>query len=179
MTPFIFLGSIVAILGGTIAILYLSKKYDIPTQDTMPPQSVPIPPITPIPAPTTPVTHETPTLVIDRAANLNAFALAQKDFEGWFPGSTSYTHNNPGNCKDLHGEFIHFPTYYQGFQYLKNYILRVRNGQHKAYPKGGDTSISQYTHIYTSDPEPSPTNYANAIARAVKVFPSAMLKDIV
>lgn len=146
----------------------------------------------PTPVPTTPLADPVPVEpVIDRAGNLEKFAMAQQIFEGWFlPGSThdgvyyshgsnSYQHQNPGNCKKSDGTFITFPSYEAGFQYLKDYILHVRNGQHKAYPKGGDTNISEYTHIYTGDKEPAPTNYASAIANALKVFPSAKLRDIV
>ena len=92
-------------------------------------------------------------------------ALAQQEFEGWFPGSTSYTHNNPGNCKGVDGKFLTFKTYNAGLEYLEDYITRVAKGVHPAYPHGGKTTIEQYTHTYTSDPEPSPTNYAACIVR--------------
>lgn len=120
-------------------------------------------PVKPEIAPQTPVYPDA--RVQPTVDKIRLCAAAQQAFEGWWPGSSSYTHNNPGNCKGLDGKFLTFPTYEAGFAYLEDYIRRAATGKHPAYPKGGATTIEAYTHIYTSDPEPSPTNYAAAIAR--------------
>lgn len=118
-------------------------------------------------------------------------ALAQQDFEGWvlpggkdwtgkvYPnGSNAYQHNNPGNMEDDQGNKIMFKDYATGFAYLEDYIRRVATGQHKAYPHGGATTIMQYTHVYTGDPEPSPTNYAIAIAKATDLSTSSPMSAL-
>lgn len=120
---------------------------------------------TPIPSPTQP------------PDKVRLCAVAQQAFEGWYlpgsvhdgvaypNGSDSYQHNDPGNCRNLAGVDITFASYAAGFAYLEDYIRRVAAGKHPAYPKGGATTIMEYTHIYTGDKEPAPTNYAIAISR--------------
>lgn len=119
--------------------------------------------------------------------HVQACALAQQAFEGWYlpgsvhngikypEGSASYAHNNPGNIRDMSGGEIHYITYAAGLAALEQYIRNVATGKHKAYPLGGATTIMQYTHIYTGDPEPSPTNYAHAIATAVGLSTTARM----
>lgn len=119
-------------------------------------------------------------------------ALAQQAFEGWYlpgsvhggvpypKGSPSFQRNNPGNCMAIDDSgkayFIHFETYEEGFAYLEQYIRDVATGKKpKLYPHLGATTIMQYTHIYTGDPEPSPTNYAHAIAAAVGLSTAARM----
>lgn len=136
----------------------------IPAMPTTPPQAPAEPPQavpTPIPAPD----------------KVRICALAQQTFEGWYlpgsihdgvaypNGSDSYQHNDPGNCRNLDGQDIQFATYEAGLAYLEDYICRVATGKHSAYPKGGDTTIMEYTHTYTGDLEPAPTNYAISIAK--------------
>lgn len=159
----IFHWLLVLFVGTAGTIIAVFKKYYMPPETpTPPPQPPPVPPQPPPQYPDARV--QPPEPPVDR---IRLCALAQQQFEGWFVGSTAYRHNNPGNCKDMHGEFITFRTYLAGLAYLEDYIRRVASGQHKAYPKGGATTIMEYTHIYTSDAEPSPTNYAHAIALAV------------
>lgn len=151
-------------VGGAIwvALTYALKKANLPVTEDMSNDNDPVvpvlfPPQTPPQAPVVPVAP---------VSKVRLCAGAQQAFEGWYPGSNSYKHNNPGNCKDLSGNFIIFATYEAGFAYLEDYITRVATGKHPAYPKGGNTTIEEYTHTYTSDPEPSATNYAAAISRA-------------
>ncbi len=117
-------------------------------------------PVPPVLSPTEPVKP------VDK---VKVFAKAQEQFEGYFMGSSSWRNRNPGNCKDMSGKFIRFATYEDGFAYLEDYIRRVASGKHKAYPKGGKTTFMQYTHVYTADSEPSPTNYAVYLAKALSV----------
>lgn len=115
-------------------------------------------------------------------------ALAQQAFEGWYlPGSThdgvhypdgsgSYRRNNPGNLTkqnpDGSSSFLTFSSYEVGFAALENYIRRVIAGRHPAYKKGPATTFYEYTHIYTGDKEPAPTNYCAAICKMVGALPS-------
>lgn len=121
-------------------------------------------------------------------------AKSQEAFEGYYlPGSThngvhypegsaSYSRKNPGNIKQRNPDgstsFIVFATYEEGFAALENYIRRVATGKHLAYPKGGATKIMEYAHIFTGDPEPSPTNYGLAIADAVGLSASAPMSAL-
>lgn len=140
------------------------------------------PPIVPPAAPqslelptSAPVQHQAApsTLAAPPVDRVRLFALAQQAFEGWYPSSNSYRHNNPGNIKERNPDgstsFITFKTYEEGFAALEAYILRVIAGKHPAYPKGPKTTIMEYTHTYTGDPEPAPTNYATALAKSVQL----------
>jgi hypothetical protein len=148
------------------------------------PRETPVEPV-PEPAPDTPPTvpptvpESEPAPVPPQASRVHICALAQQAFEGWWPGSVAYDHNNPGNIRDRHGVELHFSTYAAGLEALEDYIRRVASGAHPAYPKGGKTTIMEYTHIYTGDPEPSPTNYANAIAKALGVSTAAPMSYLV
>lgn len=169
-----FLISTIMVLGGAIAYyLYVMQHGNAPTPARTPED-------TPNGAQTAPSqTQNTQSNQQTQTSKLKEWALAAQNFEGWYPGSTSYRHCNPGNCKDLQGEFIQFKTYQDGFDYLCNYFIRAATGQHRAYPKGGETTLNEFYHIYTSDPEPSPTNYAIAVAKACSVTPETKIKDLI
>lgn len=177
------LHALLVCIGATAsAMTAVFYRYYNPTQDeplTPNPEPMPIEPPqspqVPVPAP------------LDR---VRACALAQQAFEGWYlpgslhngirypEGSASYAHNNPGNIRDLMGAEIHYPTYNAGFAALEQYIRNVATGKHKAYPHGAATTIMQYTHIFTGDPEPAPTNYAHAIATAVELSTDAPMSAL-
>ena len=172
------------VLSGIVAIYYnyLSPKPTVPSTDH---QILNVPLITKDPS------MSVPTITSPYGTKIRIMALAQQAFEGWFlpesthngiyypQGSPSYQRNNPGNDKGISGNgvtyFLTFATYDAGFTYLEHYIHQVCIGKHPAYPKGGLTTIEEYCHIYTDDPEPSPTNYANAICTALGVTPSPPL----
>lgn len=146
----------------------LAKVYKFGPFLEEPPSSPEIPPSSPVPAPPPPVP-------VDR---VKLCALAQQEFEGYYPGSPAYKNNNPGNLRSVQGPFLVFPTYEAGFEALEAYIRRVAQGNHHAYPKGGDTTIMEYTHIYTSDPEPSATNYAKHISAKVGLSTNTPMKAL-
>lgn len=169
--------ALAALVAGVLA--WYHKKYPQPPEvEPLPPEPLPVPPPAPEPPPEQPV---------DR---VKLCALAQQQFEGWYlPGSThggvlypkgspSFQRNNPGNIKGLDGKFLVFKTYEAGFEYLCQYIRNVATGKHKAYPRGGDTTIMQYAHIYTGDAEPAPTNYGVAIAKTVGLSTDAPMKAL-
>lgn len=88
--------------------------------------------------------------------------------------------NNPGAIKSKDGKFLMFKTYQAGFDYLLDYIRRVAKDEHRAYPKGGETSILEYFHIYSpvSDNNNS-TAYAQWVAKRIGVTTGTKIKDIV
>lgn len=161
---------VLAVVGSAIFTIFYTHARDAAKDE-------PIEPLEPVQAPTEPPVAPVspPEPPIDR---IRACALAQQSFEGYFPGSSSQRHLNPGNCKDSQGNFLTFKTYEAGFAYLEDYIRRVAIGQHKAYPKGGDTLLKEYVHIYTADGEPSWTNYIAAISRATGLSPESKMSEL-
>ncbi len=172
MNFYLIMSAIIVICGGITATFFKKGGIYNPHEEPEPTD----PPV----APTSPVvkTLDTPLPPQPPIDRIHQFALAQQSFEGYWPGSSSYTHRNPGNIRDLSGNFITFPTYEAGLLALEDYIRRVIAGKHKAYPRGGETTIMSYTHVYTGDPEPSPTNYAIHLAKAVSLSTGAKMKEL-
>ena len=83
---------------------------------------------------------------------------------------------NPGNIKNIHGEFITFNTYEEGWTYLKNYIQRACTGQHKAYKP--TFTIRQFFEVYAPDGSAIINNYSSFVAKHMGVFPSMKLFEI-
>lgn len=108
--------------------------------------------------------------------DLTAIAQAIQTVEGWFPGSISYTNNNPGNLMyvgqagatgaDANG-FAVFPNYQAGYQALLNQIqLDASRGE----------TISQFTAKYApASAGNDPGSYANTLAASVGLSPSNSL----
>jgi len=101
--------------------------------------------------------------------DINTVAQTIQTIEGWYPGSVSYTNNNPGNLKyagqpgatqGANG-FAVFPNYVAGYQALVNQIdLDASRGQ----------TIAQFTSIYApASDNNNPTSYAAQIANAAGV----------
>jgi len=98
---------------------------------------------------------------------LSVVANTIQTVEGWFPGSVSYTNNNPGNltCANQTGMigcsssgFAIFPDYSTGYQALENQIsLDASRGE----------SILQFTNKYAPASDGNdPSSYAQTIAGA-------------
>lgn len=106
---------------------------------------------------------------------LTAVAQAIQTQEGWYPGSVSYTDNNPGNlmavgqanCTPTAAGFCSFPNYADGWNALLNQIsLDASRGM----------SISQFTSSYApASAGNDPVTYASNIADAVGLSPSDSL----
>jgi hypothetical protein len=128
------------------------------------PKPAPEPLPAPQPAPTTP-------------DHLEAWAKAIQAFEGWYPGSVSFTHNNPGNIKGANGAFLTFKTYEDGLAYLEDYLTRAATGKHPAFKPS--MTLNQFFHIYTSDREPVPTNYAKSVATAIGCTVDTKIAELV
>lgn len=57
--------------------------------------------------------------------------------------------NNPGAIKGANGKFLTFTTRQEGMSYLCDYLIRACTGVHKAYPKGGATTLIEFQRIYS------------------------------
>ena len=111
---------------------------------------------------------------------ITLFAKAVQEFEGWYEGSKSWRNNNPGNIKDVKGNFKVFKTYEEGFNYLKDYITRACTGRHKAYSP--TFTIKDFIKVYAPPSENSDAsirNYANHIIKKLGVEETTQLKDLV
>lgn len=85
--------------------------------------------------------------------------------------------NNPGAIKKLSGGFIKFKTYEAGWNYLLDYLKRAATGQHKAYPKGGDTTLLDFQKIYSpAHDNNDPDKYARYVANQLGVDPDIEIK---
>jgi hypothetical protein len=110
---------------------------------------------------------------------LTAIAQAIQTQEGWYPGSVSYTDNNPGNlmavgqanCTPTAAGFCSFPSYADGWNALLNQIsLDASRGM----------TISQFTASYApASAGNDPVTYGNNLAAAVGLSPSASLSDAI
>lgn len=106
-------------------------------------------------------------------ADYTALALAIQQQEGYYPGSRSWTNNNPGNLMyagqvgstgpDAQG-FATFPDYSTGFQALINQVtLDASRG----------LSVSQFTAKYAPAASGNdPAAYARNISAALGLSPS-------
>lgn len=161
---------------------FWTQKRPIPPDESFIPQppEPPKPPVEPGIQPVEPVSR------------ISVWAAGIKEFEGWivpggtdatgkvYPkGSSSYRCKNPGNLEDTHGNKIVYSTYEVGLAALENYLERAATGKHAAYPHGATTTLSQFTHIYTGDPEPSPTNYAHFLANKLGVGIDTKIGELV
>ena len=112
------------------------------------------------------------------------FAKAIQAFEGWFPpssthpnGSVSWRSKNPGNIKYQGGGFMKFESEEKGFAYLCEYIKRVQQNKHSAYPK--DCDIKQFFLIYAPPSENHSLSYAVWVAHKLGIRPDYKIKDLV
>lgn len=78
--------------------------------------------------------------------------------------------NNPGAIRNLDGDFMKFPTHEAGFAYLCDYLTRCCTGKHKAYPRGGETTLLQFQNIYSpAIDQNNPLAYALFIANKLGI----------
>lgn len=76
---------------------------------------------------------------------LKYLALIMTQMEGFEKGSRSFRTNNPGNVGNTdNGTNKRFSTLQAGIQAQIDYLARVTNGQHKAYPLGKTKIINPY-----------------------------------
>ncbi len=101
---------------------------------------------------------------------LKILALAHTQIEGFYPGSKAYRTNNPGNIGTtaVGGTVGTYPTLQAGTAAQINYLTRILDGKHKAYPKGGDTTLQKYVFTYAPPIENNSQGYVNNIITTFK-----------
>jgi hypothetical protein len=110
-----------------------------------------------------------------QTSRLNGWAKAIETFEKapkWW--------NNPGAIRGTDGKFLLFKTYEEGFDYLLDYLRRASTGKHKAYPKGGETTLLGFFKIYAPvDDNNNPNNYANFVAGKLGITLDTKIGELV
>jgi hypothetical protein len=118
---------------------------------------------------------------------LQIWAAAIQSAEGWYPGSASYTNNNPGNLSyaaavewslpGLVGEsaagWAIFDTVADGTSGLEYYIQQACSTTWALYPAG--TTFLQFCNLYANNP---PATYTNSIAIALGINTNTIISTI-
>lgn len=158
------MGKILAIIGKILLLDFDFLKASETTSDPKP-----------IVVPSEPVKPSVEPPVAPKQSLLEPWAKAIEIFEGapkfW---------NNPGAIRGLDGKFMQFKTYTEGFEYLKNYLVRAATGKHSAYPKGGETTLLEFQKIYSpSADNNNPQAYATFIAKKLAVSLEEKIKNLI
>lgn len=127
-------------------------------------------------------------------SKLTRWAEAHKLFEAGMiggkpdPNAISIKRNNPGNIKNLQGEFIQYPTYEAGWNALLDYLTRAATDKHLAYVQkakqlklksSGDLTVLQFIEVYTfGDGADIQKNYAAFICKHCGVPLSTTIKEL-
>lgn len=102
--------------------------------------------------------------------------LTPKEFK---KASVSRRNCNPGNIKNIKEEFIKYNNFESGFSALCNYLTRACKGEHPAYPKGGETTLLEFTAIYAPAGDDNvPIEYANFVANELRVNTNIKIKEL-
>lgn len=114
---------------------------------------------------------------------ISVMAAAIQKFEGYYPGSISYTNNNPGNLKyagqpfavgqDQFGHAI-FDTYEHGWNALINQLEAIFQNK---YPNLYNTDMTLYD-LFSVYATGNSTQYAEFVASALGVDPNTQLKNL-
>lgn len=146
-----------------------------------------LPQLTPQPVPASTVPATPPPAPEPKANKLEAFCLAIRQHEGWFPGSRSWRNNNPGNCRySSQGylkiyepvtrdpqNFAMFKTYDTGWLYLQNLV----KAKISANPK---QTIARFFQVYApAEDHNNPEAYALFVAHSIGLSPSDPMSKIV
>ncbi len=103
------------------------------------------------------------------------WAQAIQEYEGANPAW-----HNPGAIRGLDGKFLTFKTYSDGLNYLLDYLIRAATGKHKAYPKGGETTLLEFQRVYSPTADKNnPLAYATFIAKQLGVTVDTKIKMLV
>lgn len=121
-----------------------------------------------------------------KSTDIDVFCLAIKSREGFlapgenkmYPnGTSSWRNNNPGNIRSSSGPFIKFNTYQDGYNALKNIIIRACTGQSKVY-NPNDTYYDFFGKYSPSSDNNDPKSYAEEVAKKCQVDPHTMIKNL-
>src|SRR5271165_6622966 len=87
---------------------------------------------------------------------IEAVADAIMKFEGWAPGTKSYTHRNPGNLEDAHGVYRTYGSFVEGYSALCD-DLRDKFLGHTHTGLGPTSTLSQFMQAYAPPSDHNPT----------------------
>ena len=117
---------------------------------------------------------------------LEAFADAIMYFEsgGWKPGTKAYTHRNPGNLEDGHGNYKNFSSFVEGYSALVM-DLEAKFTGHTSTGLGPNSTVLELMMKYAPPSDNNPTQaYTDFIcnwltkALGITVASTTPLKDI-
>ena len=117
-----------------------------------------------------------PVVVPEHKSRIDEWALAIQECEGYGTANavTINKNFNPGAIRNPDGTFKKFSTYNQGYDYLCDYLIRACKGLHIAYPKGGATTLNEFTKIYVGNDY----NYAPKVAAKLGISIDVQIKEI-
>jgi hypothetical protein len=115
---------------------------------------------------------------------LEAIADAIMNFEGWKPGTKSYTNRNPGNLRDANGNYRVYQSFTDGYNALVG-DLTAKFAGHTRTGLTPESSLFDLMSVYSPSADGNPTTaytqfIANWLTKAlpVAVTPATKLKDI-
>lgn len=118
---------------------------------------------------------------------ITPFCMAIQKMEGWYVGSRSYRNNNPGNLKYVgqpsavgkdSNNFCIFPDYSTGFDALKRMVKNACMGKSDVYFPT-DSIYNFFSKYAPASDKNNPKLYAEAVAKAVELPPTTLLKDLI
>lgn len=125
-----------------------------------------------------------PDPVPEALSKLDQWALAIQTMEGWFSGSLTWRHNNPGALRfsiyetDNKNGFSVFPDYEAGFKALKFQLQIAADGRSKIYRP--EMTLLEFFKTYApSSDNNDPENYAKFVAGKLSVPINTQIKTLV
>ena len=120
-------------------------------------------------------------------SRLDLWCEAIKEHEGWYIGSRSYRNKNPGNIKHIgqdravgkdSGGFCIFASYEDGYNELKDLLIRAASGKSKIYRP--EMSILEFFRKYApSSDNNDPDVYAKRVAKKIGVFVETSISSLI
>jgi len=123
-----------------------------------------------------------------KVSKLDLWAEAIKDHEGWYPASRSYRNNNPGNLKYVgqkratgkdSGGFCIFRTYADGFQELRDLLVRAATDPDSTTYRANMTLLEFFHKYAPSSDGNAPEVYAKAVARKIGVSVGVPISSLI
>lgn len=121
--------------------------------------------------------------LITQKTRLDTWCLSIKDMEGYiapcakYPiGTPAWRNNNPGNIRSGNS-FIKFSTYQDGYNALRNLLIRACTGQSKVYNANGTLYDFYALYAPTSDSN-DPRGYAEKVAHDMGCTVDTIIKTL-
>jgi hypothetical protein len=118
-------------------------------------------------------------------SRIEVWAEAIKEFEGWYKGSRSWRHNNPGNLRyskyetDNVDGYSVFPDYETGWKALLFQLRIATDGRSSVYSP--DMTLKQFVNVWAPPEDNNNHNkqYVRHLVEALGVRSSTKIKNIV